>query len=68
MSDNETREQAPTPSEPQEVQRSWTTMLANDAHSVIVDGVKIAMGIGIAKALDRRNPPDAKPPKEGEGG
>lgn len=49
------------------VERSLATMLLHDAHGVIVDGVKVAVGIGIAKVLDRRNPPDDKSSK-GDGG
>jgi hypothetical protein len=33
---------------------------------VIVNGANLALGIGIAKALGRCNPPDAKPPNEGD--
>lgn len=70
---NEDNRESIPASEPQpeiaasEAQRNLGAMLLNDAHGVIVDGVKVAVGIGIAKALDRRKPPDAKPPKGGEG-
>jgi len=40
-------------------------MLLNDAHAVIVNGVEVALGIGISRVLYRRNPPATKPPKEG---
>ena len=50
---------------PQDSQRNLGSMLLNDAHTVIVNGVEVALGIGISRVLDRRNPPDTKPPKEG---
>ena len=66
VNENETRDQAAPPSEAPEAQRNLGAMLLNDANSVIVDGTKLALGIGIAKALDRRHPPDPKPPEEGD--
>jgi len=50
---------------PQDSQRNLGSMLLNDAHTVIVNGVEVALGIGISRVLDRRNRPATKPPKEG---
>jgi hypothetical protein len=69
MDENETREQAATPSEtPQEAQRSLGSVLLSDLNQIAVNGAVPAAAYLLGKAHGRRDPnPPAQPSKEGGG-
>jgi hypothetical protein len=47
-------------------QRSWTSVLANDANQLAVSGALMAMGYGAKLAVDKiRKPPPPPPPPSG---
>ncbi len=46
----------------QESQRSWTSVLANDANQVAVGGAIMALGYGAKKVADKIRKPPAPPP------
>ena len=49
-------------------QRSWTSLLANDANEVAVGGAIMALGYGAKLAADKiRKPPPPPPPLSGSG-
>jgi hypothetical protein len=52
----------------EEAQRSWTSVLANDANEVAVGAAIMALGYGAKKVADKiRKPPPPPPPPPGDG-